>query len=148
MDALMANRDWRRRATMMIRLLATATAVMVVATTAHADPVPREIIGTWCFSSEYDGKAYYLEAEASSDCNGAGGKILVINSDRYNGHEFSCRFTEVKAWINRDQPLNTKQMGAPTVRIEALCGIGTDQWRETVVLALSKGTLIAKNGDN
>jgi hypothetical protein len=132
----------------MIRIFATAAAVMLLAMTAHADPVPREIIGTWCLSSEYDGKAYYLEAEAGSDCNGNGGNVLVIKSDRYNGHEFSCRFTEVKAWTDRDEPLNTKQMTAPTVRIEALCGIGNDQWREMVVLALSKGMLIARNGDN
>jgi hypothetical protein len=56
---------------------------MMAATTAHADPVPQDIVGTWCFSSEHDGKAIYVEAEAGSACNGDGHKVLVITSDRY-----------------------------------------------------------------
>jgi hypothetical protein len=97
-------------------LLFSVTALVIAMTNAHAvSKVPAEMVGNWCFFDKYDGQTQqYLACEIQNNSD----THLVIDAYGYSGHEYGCVNLAVKTWIDRNLPLNTKEMGAPIMRVE------------------------------
>jgi hypothetical protein len=121
----------------MTRLLAVVGLAICFASAAHADRVPKEILGEWCGqSAQTEGVDYYFPGT----CRDTDG-WLVVKPDRYEGHELGCRFASVKTWYDRNIARNTKETGVTVARINARCGGEGCEWRESFIIYVSKGTL-------
>src|SRR6516165_5394151 len=113
---------------------------------AHAKAViPDQFVGRWC-----GGEEWYILREPSyinptGDCL-KDENTLVIDRKGYGTRDAYCEVDSIKTSIDRGEPRDTKNMGAPSIRTNATC-FDTKyniRWRESLIMVLSKGSLKIK----
>src|SRR3979409_2118173 len=103
-------------------------AIALASTVANAaSKVPAEMVGRWCLLEEHKGEMRYTGVDNITEC-GSADATLPTHAYSYGGHEFSCRFTAVKTWIDRSLPYSTKEMGAPVMQAQAECNNESCRW--------------------
>jgi hypothetical protein len=124
------------------KILMAAALVVAFAQAAQADSLPKDFRGTWCYVGEYGGRVQYeyLSPFEGDSCKARDG-ILKFKADQYEEIESGCRFTAVKAWTDPKKARNTKEMGAPSVRIDSTCDGEGCTWKEQLTAYIEKGTL-------
>jgi hypothetical protein len=114
---------------------------------AHSKAIiPGQFVGRWCGGEEY----YILRGEPSY-VNPTGDCLkdedpLVIDREGYGTRDAWCKVDSIKTWIDWGEARDTKNMGAPSIRINATC-FDTNYkilWREFLIMVLTKGTLKIK----
>lgn len=114
---------------------------------AHSKTIiPAQFVGRWCGTEEY----YILRGEPSyvnptGDC--LNDEVpLVIDGEGYGTRDAWCKVGSIKTWIDRGEARDTKNMGAPSIQINATCFDTNDKIlrRELLIMVLTKGTLKIK----
>jgi hypothetical protein len=129
-------------------LIAAALGLLVLAPTAHADSLPKELLGKWCFTSDEESEKpgaqwTHIAYEWTKDCAEDG--WLLIKQRGWTAHESGCGFTSVRTVWDKTIPVATKTpTGAWVAHIKAKCGGEGCEWRSNFVLYLSKGTLFMR----
>ena len=108
--------------------------------------ISNQFVGRWCGDKEY----YILRGEPSY-INPTGDCLkdedpLVIDREGYGTRDAWCRADSIKTWIDWGEVRDTKNMGAPSIRINATC-FDTNYkifWKEFLEMVLTKGTLKIK----
>ena len=114
---------------------------------AHSKTIiPDQFVGRWCGTEEY----YILRGEPSY-VNPTGDCLndeypLVIDREGYGTKDAWCMADSIKTLIDRGEARDTKNMGAPSIQINATC-FDTNYKilrREFLIMVLTKGTLKIK----
>jgi hypothetical protein len=136
-------------------LLIAGAATLSAAVPAHADPLPKVYVGTWCLSSGFNGDAASaFSVDRPDDCKEMSEKninatVVKITSNGYTTDVGQCRFLSVRQTKTK-LPLSTKAHGpedwTPVVRIKSECkGLGQNggrPWHKQIELGYAKGTLL------
>ena len=108
--------------------------------------VPNQFVGRWCGTEEY----YILRGDPSyinptGDCLNDE-HLLVINKEGYGTRDAWCKADSMKTWIDRAEARDTKNMGAPSIQINATCFDTNYKLlrREIIIMVLTKGALKIK----
>ena len=137
-------------------LIAVAGAALFAAVPAHADPLPRPYVGSWCFVN--DNSKYQSGTPGDKTCSGVFNtraiRTLKIN---LKGYEWTnadatdgilCKFVSIKH-TGRKAAASTQARPKdyiPIIRTVARCiGEGVDEvWRERQEFTYYKGSLSIK----
>ena len=137
-------------------LIAVAGAALFAAVPAHADPLPRPYVGSWCFVN--DNSKYQSGTPGDKTCSGVFNtrafRTLKIN---LKGYEWTnadatdgilCKFVSIKH-TGRKAAASTQARPKdyiPIIRTVARCiGEGVDEvWRERQEFTYYKGSLAIK----
>jgi hypothetical protein len=78
----------------MKKLLMTVAAVLAFVGVAHADPLPREMLGRWCADGYTDGRMWRVINRLKQDCD----EWTVIRARGLTDieGERTCRFTSIR----------------------------------------------------
>jgi hypothetical protein len=114
---------------------------------AHSKAIiPDPFVGRWCGTEEY-----YISRGEPSYVNPTGDCLkdeepLVIDREGYGTRDAWCKMDSIKTWIDRGEARDTKNMGAPSIRINATCFDTSYKTlrREFLIMVLTKGTLKVK----
>ena len=137
-------------------LIAVAGAALFAAVPAHADPLPRPYVGSWCFVN--DNSKYQSGTPGDKTCSGVFNtraiRTLKIN---LKGYEWTnadatdgilCKFVSIKHTGRKAAPSPKAKLEdyVPIIRTVARCiGEGVDEiWRERQELTYYKGSLTIK----
>ena len=136
-------------------LIAVAGAALFAAVPAHADPLPRPYVGSWCFVNNNPNNPGKPGAKTCSGIfNTRSIRTLKIN---LKGYEWTnadatdgilCKFVSIKHTV-RKAAASTQARPKdyiPIIRTVARCiGEGVDEvWRERQEFTYSKGSLTIK----
>ena len=139
-----------------LRLIVVAGAALFAAVPAHADPLPRPYVGSWCFVN--DNSKYQSGTPGDKTCSGVFNtraiRTLKIN---LKGYEWAnadaadgtlCKFVSIKL-TGRKAAASTQARPKdyiPIIRTVARCiGEGVDEvWRERQEFTYYKGSLAIK----
>jgi len=132
-------------------LLATSgIALMLLTGAANAGGMPKDLTGKWCFDDSVEkdrGLEYrvFKEDSGKTECAGEAGEpdqpLLVIRAKSYRNDDVGCSITKIRTYRNYHLPANTKEMGALSARVEAVCDDGERRFRETAVFSLVQADL-------
>ena len=137
-------------------LIAVAGAALFAAVSAHADPLPRPYVGSWCFVN--DNSKYQSGTPGDKTCSGVFNtraiRTLKINLNRYEWTNADatdgilCKFVSIKH-TGRKAAASTQARPKdyiPIIRTVARCiGEGVDEvWRERQEFTYYKGSLAIK----
>jgi hypothetical protein len=112
---------------------------------AHSEAIiPDQFVGRWCGGQEWYDLREPSYFNPTGDCL-KDEDPLVIDRKGYGTKEAYCEVDSIKTSIDWGEPRNTKNMGAPSIRINATCfDINYNRWREVLILVLPKGSLKIK----
>ena len=136
-------------------LIAVAGAVLFAAVPAHADPLPRAYVGSWCFVNDNSHNQSGTPGEKT--CSGIFTRAIRTLKINLKGYEWTnadatdgilCKFVSIKH-TGRKAAASTQARPKdyiPIIRTVARCiGEGVDEiWRERQEFAYSKGSLTIK----
>jgi hypothetical protein len=123
-----------------------AIGIAILPGLAHSKAIiPGQFVGRWCGEEEY-----YILREPSY-VNPTGDCLkdeypLVIDREGYGTRDAWCKVDSIKTSIDWGEARDTKNMGAPSIRINATC-FDTNYkilWRELRIMVLTKGDLKIK----
>jgi hypothetical protein len=105
-----------------------------------------QFVGRWCGTEGY----YILRGEPSyvnptGDC--LNDEVpLVIDREGYGMRDAWCKADSIKTWIDRGEARDTKNLGAPSIQINATCFDTNYKMlrKEVLTIVLTKGTLKVK----
>jgi hypothetical protein len=136
------------------RVMSNGTSVTIIAVIglailpglAHSKAIiPVQFVGRWCGTEEN----YILRGEPSY-VNQTGDCLkdedpLVIDNEGYGTRGAWCKVDSIKTWIDRGEARDTKNMGAPSIQINATCFDTNYKMfrREFLIMVLTKGTQMA-----
>jgi len=132
-----------RRVTLAIAALFLATSAQ-----ASADSLPKEFLGKYCRSGDYDSIYFPDENNRCFDTKGEmiGSEALEIKPNEFVGWEFSCDFNSVKVkWDPKISVATKTPLGADVAYIVASCGGEGYEWKERVKIYLAKGYLFLES---
>jgi hypothetical protein len=107
--------------------------VLIMCRSADAAQLPKQFFGTWCLGPE----DRHVLIEGTPNCR-ADEEEMIFTRNGYDGPEYSCRYVAIQTWRDRNLPYSTKEMGAPTAKIDARCEGEGCQWRERLVIRFPK----------
>ena len=136
-------------------LIAVAGAALFAAVPAHADPLPRPYVGSWCFVN--DNSQNQSGTPGEKTCSGIFTRAIRTLKINLKGYEWTnadatdgilCKFVSVKH-TGRKAPTSTQARPKdyiPIIRTVARCiGEGVDEiWRERQEFTYYKGSLTIK----
>ena len=119
------------------KLLLTGIAALFLATgAAHADTLPKEMLGKWCPSA--DDSAEVITLYERGTCKGVSGSGMTVKQNAIEYWEEKCAFTSVTPRISTSIVLNSRggrsEVHYKTFEVKAKCtGLGY-QWNATTFL--------------
>jgi hypothetical protein len=138
----------------MKKLLLTVVAFAALALPAHADSLPKEVLGKWCYMPDDESRGdkpgttwerTHFEWFSGSKCNEA--DVMTVRHKDWTGLESGCSFTSVKTKFDPNIARNTKTMGVNVAHVSARCSGEGCSWRSDFVLYFSQGVLYMRGRD-
>jgi hypothetical protein len=128
-----------------VTIIIAAIGFAILPGLAHAKAIiPEQFVGRWC-----GGQEWYILREPSylnptGDCL-TDEDPLVIDRKSYGMRDAYCEVDSIKTWIDWGEPRDTRNMGAPSIRINATCfDTNYNRWKEFLIMVLPKGSLKIK----
>jgi hypothetical protein len=123
-------------------LLATATAFIAATGSARADALPKEVLGSWCFSGEQSSSLFKRGKCSSEDSDG----IMRVRPNSVEYWESSCTFTSIASRIQTLYSYNNSGRLLPTMskvyEVKARCVGEGEHWNSTLFFdPLADGSL-------
>jgi hypothetical protein len=125
----------------MTKILLTGVAALAMVTSAHADPLPRSVLGKWCVNASESTGLKWVDYLFKWDEDCSAEDVIQIKHNEWTGWEFSCKFIAAKTRFDPTIPRDTKNSGVWVSHIEAKCFGLCTTWRSNFILYFSKGQL-------